>query len=146
MTIIVFLPTMYVDVTDYSPVNRELTFRGEPAQDTLAEFAVTIERDEVVEALEEFYLNVVPIENAIILTPRITVRILDGELCVLLFIIHYTLKQSYRLIVSKPAYLRDTYARSRDFPTIHACYKIVMEENVPIMGKAWDRGYLSSKL
>ena len=80
MTIIVFLPTMYVVITDYLPVNLELTFRGEPAQDTLAEFAVTIRMDDVVEPVEEFYLNVVPIENAIILTPRITVRILDGKL------------------------------------------------------------------
>ena len=80
MTIIAFLPTMYVDVVDYLPVNLELTFRGEPAQDTLAEFAVTIRMDDVVEPVEEFYLNVVPIENAIILTPRITVRILDGKL------------------------------------------------------------------
>ena len=80
MTIIVFLPTMDVDVVDYLPVNLEITFRGEPAQDTLAEFAVTIKRDDVVEPVEEFYLNVVPIENAIILTPRITVRILDGKL------------------------------------------------------------------
>ena len=78
--IIVFLPTMDVDVVDYLPVNRELTFQGEPAQDTLEEFAVTIRRDDVVEPVEEFYLNVVPIENAIILTPRITVRILDGKL------------------------------------------------------------------
>ena len=79
---------MYVDVTDYSPVNLELTFRGEPAQDTLAVITVTIRMDDVVEAMEEFYLNVIPIENAIILTPRITVRILDGKLCVLF--IHYT--------------------------------------------------------
>ena len=64
-------------------MNLELRFRGEPAQDTSSEFAVTIRRDDVVEPVEEFYLNVVPIENAIILTPRITVRILDGKLCVL---------------------------------------------------------------
>ena len=70
---------MYIDVTDYIPVNDELTFRGEPAQDTVLEVAVTIKRDDVVEPMEEFYLNVLPIENAIILTPRITVRILDGK-------------------------------------------------------------------
>ena len=68
---------------DYFPVNLELTFRGEPAQETLADFVVSIRRrDDVVERVEEFYLNVVPIENAIILTPRITVRILECKLCV----------------------------------------------------------------
>ena len=73
------------DVVDYFPVNLELRFQGEPAQVTLAEFAITIRRDDVEEAMEEFYLNVVPIENAIILTYtcRITVRILNGKLCVL---------------------------------------------------------------
>ena len=102
------LQCTYVDVTDYSPVNRELTFRGKPAQDTLAEFTIRIKMDDVVESMEEFYLNVVPIENAIILTPRITVRILECKLCVLLLLIHNTHEQSYHLIVSKPAYLRDT--------------------------------------
>ena len=87
---------MYVDVVDYFPVNRELTFRGEPAQDTLAEFVVTIRRrDDVEEPVEEFYLNVVPIENAIILTPRITVRILECKLCVLF--IYYTLYPQAKL-------------------------------------------------
>ena len=86
--IIVFLPTMDVDAVDYFPVNLELRFQGDPAQDTLAEFTINIRRDNVVEAMEEFYLNVVPIENAIILTPRITVRILECKLCVLF--IHYT--------------------------------------------------------
>ena len=80
MMIIVFLPTMYVDVTDYFSVNLEIAFRGEPAQDTLAEFTIRIRMDDVEEPVEEFYLNVVPIENAIILTPRITVRILNGKL------------------------------------------------------------------
>ena len=88
MTITVFLPTMDVDAVDYFPVNLELRFQGDPAQDTLAEFTINIRRDNVVEAMEEFYLNVVPIENAIILTPRITVRILECKLCVLF--IHYT--------------------------------------------------------
>ena len=69
-----------VDAVDYFPVNLELIFQGDPAQDTLAEFTINIRRDDVEEAMEEFYLNVVPIENAIILTPRITVRILDGKL------------------------------------------------------------------
>ena len=88
---------MYVDVTDYFPVNLELTFRGEPVQETLADFVVTIRRrDDVEEPVEEFYLNVVPIENAIILTPRITVRILECKLCMLF--IHYTHEQSYHLV------------------------------------------------
>ena len=82
-----------VDVADYFPVNRELRFRGEPAQDTLADFVVTIRiKDDVVEPVEEFYLNVVPIENAIILTPRITVTILNGKLCVLFYTLYPRIK------------------------------------------------------
>ena len=87
MTVIIVSP-YNVDAVDYFPVNLELRFQGEPAQDIRALFAVTLRRDDVVEPVEEFYLNVVPIENAIILTPRITVRIPDGKLCVLF--IHYT--------------------------------------------------------
>ena len=88
-----------VDVTDYFPANLELTFRGEPAQDTLADFVVTIRRtDDAVEPVEEFYLNVVPIENAIILTPRITVRILNGKLCVLFYIILYIIPMNKTII------------------------------------------------
>ena len=82
MTVIIVSP-YNLDAVDYFPVNLELRFQGEPAQDTLALFAVTIRRDDIVEPEEEFYLNVLLIENAIILTPRITVRILDGKLCVL---------------------------------------------------------------
>ena len=93
MTRNVFLPTMYVDAVDYFPVNLELRFQGDPAQDILAVIAINIRMDDVVEAMEEFYLNVVPIENAIILTPRITVRILECKLCMLF--IHYTDQQSY---------------------------------------------------
>ena len=78
-----FVSLYNTDVVDYFPVNLELRFQGEPAQITLAEFAVTIRRDDVVEPVKEFYLNVLPIENAIILTHRITVRILDGKFCVL---------------------------------------------------------------
>ena len=69
----------HIDSTDYPPVNLELTFRGEPFQDTVAMFNITIVMDDIDESVEEFYLNVIPGNNAVVLTPRITVRILDGE-------------------------------------------------------------------
>ena len=60
-------------------MNLELTFRGEPFQDTVAMFNITIiVMDDINEPVEEFYLNVIPYDNDIVLTPRITVRILDG--------------------------------------------------------------------
>ena len=69
-----------LDSTDYySPVNLELVFRGEPFQDTDAIFNITIVMDGIDEPVEEFYLNMIPDNNDIVLTPRITVRILDGE-------------------------------------------------------------------
>ena len=68
----------HIDSTDYSPVNLKLTFRGEPFQDTVAMFNITIVMDDIAEPVEEFYLNVIPDDNDIVLTPRITVRILDG--------------------------------------------------------------------
>ena len=69
----------HIDSTDYSPVNLELTFRGEPFQDTVAMFNITIVMDDIAEPVEEFYLNVIPDNNDVVLTPTITVRILDGE-------------------------------------------------------------------
>ena len=42
-------------------------------------FNITIAMDDIDEPVEEFYLNVIPDNNDIVLTPRITVRILDGE-------------------------------------------------------------------
>ena len=65
----------HIDSTDYSSVNLELTFRGEPFQDTVAMFNITIVMDDID---EEFYLNVIPDNNDVVLTPKITVRILDG--------------------------------------------------------------------
>ena len=59
-------------------MNLELTFRGEPFQDTVAMFSITIVMDDIDEPMEEFYLNVIPYDNDVVLTPRITVRILDG--------------------------------------------------------------------
>ena len=55
----------------------DLVFRGEPFQDTDAIFNITIIMDGVVEPMEEFYLNMIPDNNDVVLTPRITVRILD---------------------------------------------------------------------
>ena len=60
-------------------MNIELVFRGEPFQDTIAIFNITIVMDGIDEPVEEFYLNMIPDNNDIVLTPRITVRILDGE-------------------------------------------------------------------
>ena len=60
-------------------MNLELTFRGEPFQDTVTMFNITIVMDDIAEPMEEFYLNVIPYDNDVVLTPRITVRILDGE-------------------------------------------------------------------
>ena len=60
-------------------MNIELTFRGEPFQDTVAMFNITIVMDDIDEPVEEFYLNVIPYDNDVVLTPRITVRILDGK-------------------------------------------------------------------
>ena len=73
----------HIDSADYSPVNLELTFRGEPFQDTVAIFNITIVMDDIDEPVEEFYLNVIPDNNDVVLTPTITVRILDGECAVL---------------------------------------------------------------
>ena len=69
----------HIGSTDYPPVNLEMTFRGEPYQDTVAMFNITIVMDGIAEPMEEFYLNVIPDDNDIVLTPRITVRILGGE-------------------------------------------------------------------
>ena len=41
-------------------------------------FNITIVMDDIDEPVEEFYLNVIPDNNDIVLTPRITLRILDG--------------------------------------------------------------------
>ena len=60
-------------------MNLELVFRGEPFQDTDAIFNIIIVMDGIDEPVEEFYLNMIPDNNDIVLTPRITVRILDGE-------------------------------------------------------------------
>ena len=128
MTRNVILPTMYVDAVDYFPVNLELRFQGDPVQDIFAVIAINIRMDDVVESVEEFYLNVLPIENAIILTPRITVRILECKLCVLF--IHYTDQQSYHLIVSKPAYLRDTLD-PRTFPLFMRVIKLLWKKMYP---------------
>ena len=68
-----------IDSTDYSPVNLELIFRGEPFQDTVAIFNITIVMDDIDEPEEEFYLNVIPNDNDVVLRPMITVRIVDGE-------------------------------------------------------------------
>ena len=60
-------------------MNLELTFRGEPFQDTFAMFNITIVMDDIAEPVEEFYLNVIPDNNDVVLTPTITVQILDCE-------------------------------------------------------------------
>ena len=62
----------HIDSTDYFPVNLELTFRGEPFQDTVAMFNIKILMDDIDEPVEEFYLNVIPDNNDVVLTPRIT--------------------------------------------------------------------------
>ena len=84
------VPFSHIDSTDYSPVNLELTFDGEPFQGTVAMFNITIAMDDIDEPVEEFYLNVIPDNNDIVLTPRITVRILDGEWAVLTLSIYYS--------------------------------------------------------
>ena len=60
-------------------MNLELTFHGEPFQDTVAMFNITISMDDIDEPVEEFYFNVIPDDNDVVLTPRITLRILNGE-------------------------------------------------------------------
>ena len=52
---------------------------GEPFKDTVAMFNIKIVMDDIDEPVEEFYLKVIPDNNDIVLTPRITVIILDGE-------------------------------------------------------------------
>ena len=42
-------------------------------------FNITIAMDDIDEPVEEFYLIVIPENNDVVLTPTITVRILDGE-------------------------------------------------------------------
>ena len=59
---------------DYNHVNViELFYTEEQDQVT---FNITIIIDDGDdETIEEFYLNVIPVENAVVLTPRITVEI-----------------------------------------------------------------------
>ena len=58
---------------DYNHVNViELVYPREQDQVT---FNITIIDDGGDETIEEFYLNVIPVENAVVLTPRITVGI-----------------------------------------------------------------------
>ena len=59
---------------DYNHVNiTDLVYPGEQDQVT---FNITIVDDgDDDEIIEEFYLNVIPVENAVVLTPRITVEI-----------------------------------------------------------------------
>ena len=58
---------------DYNHVNvTELVYTEEQDQVT---FNITIIDDGDDETIEEFYLNVIPVENAVFLTPRITVEI-----------------------------------------------------------------------
>ena len=59
---------------DYNHVNKtELIY---PREQDHTEFNITIIDDgDDDEIIEEFYLNVIPVENAVVLTPRITVEI-----------------------------------------------------------------------
>ena len=45
---------------------------------TVAMFNITIVMDDIDDPVEEFYLNVIPDNNDIVLTPRIAVRILES--------------------------------------------------------------------
>ena len=59
---------------DYNHVNiTELVYPGE--QDHVVFNITIIDDGDDDETIEEFYLNVIPVENAIVLTPRITVEI-----------------------------------------------------------------------
>ena len=53
-----------------------LRYRGGRNRETLATFQVQILQDDVEEPSEEFFLRVIPVQNVVILTPVITVRIL----------------------------------------------------------------------
>lgn len=57
-------------------MNTSFRFRGGNARETEISFEVQILQDDVEEPTKEFFLNVVPLRNTIVLTPLITVRIL----------------------------------------------------------------------
>ena len=59
---------------DYNHVNiTDLVYPGE--QDHVTFNITIINDDDDDETIEEFYLNVIPVENTVVLTPRITVEI-----------------------------------------------------------------------
>ena len=72
---------MYVGTTnppDYVHTNKTFRYRGGSRRDTEVSFEVEIIDDGINELTEEFFLNVVAVENVIVLTPQITIRILGS--------------------------------------------------------------------
>ena len=63
-------------VSDYTPIDMRVRFRGGRVQETLLSLDVDITDDEVEEPTEEFFINVVAEQNIIVLTPLLTVRII----------------------------------------------------------------------
>lgn len=61
---------------DYVPMDSLFRLRGGQFQETELYFSVQIRQDSIAEPTEEFFLDVVAIQNVIVLTPVITVRIL----------------------------------------------------------------------
>ena len=63
---------------DYVHTNETFRYRGGSRRDTEISFELEITDDGIDELTEEFFLNVAAVENVIVLTPRITVRIVGS--------------------------------------------------------------------
>ena len=68
--------SLYKAPMDYVPMDTLFRLRGGQFLETKLNFKVQIHQDSIAEPTEEFFLDVVAIQNVIVLTPVITVRIL----------------------------------------------------------------------
>ena len=66
---------------DYVPIDFTFRYRGGNRRETEVLFPMVILDDGIDESTEEFFFNVVAVENVIVLTPLITVRIRGDGKC-----------------------------------------------------------------
>ena len=64
---------------DYTSFDEVISYRGGRQRVTEQSFNVTITQDNIEEPAEDFFLNLVAIENLIVLTPVITIRIVGTD-------------------------------------------------------------------
>ena len=60
---------------DYNPVNTTEVICSREQDNVAFNITIIVDDGDDDETIEEFYLNVIPVENADVLTPRITVEI-----------------------------------------------------------------------